>query len=87
MPDYNYFKIDSWHIVDTITRGSGVIALCGKSLGPGLAANVKDNYPPNQKSCESCLRLATAEDDPKPEKEKKAKDDPEAADPAVTEEY
>lgn len=84
MPDYQYFKIDSWHIVDESEPPT--TGLCGKTLGPGLAANVKDNYPASQKSCESCLRIATSKNDPKPEKAK-TEPDPEAADPAVAEEY
>lgn len=84
MPDYSYFKIDSWHIVDEDKPPT--TSLCGKTLGPGLTANVKDSYPASQASCESCLRIATSESEPKTEKPK-VESDPEAADPAVAEEY
>lgn len=83
MPDYSYFKIDSWHIVDEDKPPT--ISLCGRTLGPGLTANVRDSYPASQKSCESCLRLAVSEDEP--DGVEAVAPDPETTDPTVTEEY
>lgn len=51
-----YIKIRSWHVIRTWTRVPGrAITLCGRDAD-GLTENT---LPLDEKSCETCLRLAT----------------------------
>jgi hypothetical protein len=57
MPDYKYAKIRSWHIVATASR-----TRCGRLVR--FDAQLSGTLPLNEKSCESCNRLAIHDGDP-----------------------
>jgi hypothetical protein len=57
MSGYGYGKIRSWHIIRTPTRGGWWVSLCGRRIDLAPVQSL----PLDQKSCETCLRLATRE--------------------------
>ena len=55
----NWAKLRSWHYVRTFTRvPGGFITMCGRS---GRSTNFANQFPSNEKSCESCLRIIRRE--------------------------
>ena len=48
-------KIKSWHIIRTTTRGGYYLTFCGRATLS--TAETGDSYG-NDRSCESCLRIA-----------------------------
>lgn len=52
----------SWHIILTYTRAGSILTRCGR-LVPGPRHILDDHLPLNQKSCESCARLALHDGD------------------------
>lgn len=60
MPDDVFWvRIRSWHIVRTFTRvQGGAITACGRSV---RGADFVDQRPANERSCESCYRIAGPE--------------------------
>lgn len=51
-----WFKIQSWHIYKFTTRGGQPVSVCGRE-GDRTAPVVEDR-PGDQRTCESCLRIA-----------------------------
>jgi hypothetical protein len=50
-----WIQIRSWHIIRTWTRVPGrAITLCGKSA----TGETQPVFPPDEKTCETCLRLS-----------------------------
>jgi hypothetical protein len=47
----------SWHSLMTYTRAGGALTRCGRFV-PGPNPRVVDALPLDERSCESCLRLA-----------------------------
>lgn len=61
MSNVQWFKIRSWHIASSaVSRSSVPLSICGRwgSLENGVVAPVVENRPANEKTCESCLRIA-----------------------------
>lgn len=54
-----WFKIKSWHIYNQVSRGNVPLSACGRwgALAGGVIAEIVDDRPANEKSCETCLRL------------------------------
>lgn len=60
MSDRSYVRIRSWHIVLTPTRAINTYrTLCNRN---GQGPTVSD-LPLDEKSCETCLRMARRQDD------------------------
>ena len=55
MADVRWFKIISWHVFTGVSRANRPIARCG--LTGNASAEILDDRPGNQKTCENCLRL------------------------------
>lgn len=53
-----YVKLDSWHIIEE----DAVSTICGRETP--LDAEISDRLPLDEKSCETCLRLAAHESNP-----------------------
>lgn len=51
-------KIRSWHRVVTFTRDGGLLTRCGRRLGPQTDVLLPAQFPTDEPTCESCLRLA-----------------------------
>lgn len=58
-----YFKIRSWHITRTISRAGWYIGFCGKVAVPVHGDLLSDELPGDEKSCESCLKIARRNQD------------------------
>lgn len=57
MPTYVRFPDRSWHSFLTYTRSGSVLTRCGRLI-PGPDHQLADALPLDERSCESCLRLA-----------------------------
>ena len=56
MANVRWFKIQSWHIWSgQVSRANAPRSLCGKYSHIG--AEIVDDRPGNEKTCENCLRL------------------------------
>jgi len=53
-----WIKIRSWHRLTTFTRAGGALTRCGRRVDPPLTT--ADDFPVDEKTCESCLRLEAA---------------------------
>jgi len=55
----SYLRLDSWHVRGPVPI-EGWDTLCGRHVNAAQKAPVSDQLPLGEKSCETCLRLATA---------------------------
>jgi hypothetical protein len=56
-----YFRTISWHIIEKSMDGT-YLAWCGaSSVLPGTP--IADQFPPREKTCESCFRLTALADE------------------------
>ena len=54
--DVQWVKIRSWHIYRTYTRMFGsALTVCGRAVA---APDVVNDRPGNERTCETCLRIA-----------------------------
>jgi hypothetical protein len=58
MSGLGWVRIVSWHSIRTFTRAGDVLTRCGRAVSSPL---VRDGFPADEKTCESCLRSLAKE--------------------------